>query len=64
MDERFKMHRYRSTSHAAVVAGLLMGGWYFYDWLARDVIRREFVVVMLAMAVTKVAAMLYYRFRD
>lgn len=64
MDERFVMHRYKSTSHAAVVAGLLMGGWYFYDWLANDYIRRDFVVVMVVMAAVKVGAMLYYRLRD
>jgi hypothetical protein len=63
-DERFVMHRYKSTSHAAVVGAVAMGGWFLYQHYARDTLRLDILVIMLAMAVTKLGSMLYYRLRD
>ena len=64
MDERFWQHRYKSTSHAAMVAALVTAALFFYQQFANGVIRFDYLAIMLAMAVTKIAAMLYYRFRD
>jgi hypothetical protein len=64
MDERFKMHRFKSTSHAAVVGAVLMGGWYFYSLVSYDVRRMDILAIMTAMAVTKIAVMIFYRMRD
>ena len=61
MDERFFMHRFKSTRLAMVVGLVLMVGWFNYDYFANDVMRWDLFVIVLAMAVTKLGAMLYYR---
>ncbi len=55
MDERFVMHRLRSTRLAAIVGVIMMGAWTIYEF------RWELIIIMGVMAVTKWAAMLYYR---
>ena len=64
VDERFWMHRYKATSHAAVVGGVLMGGWFLWEHLANQRLRWDIAVIMGAMAVTKLAVLAWYRFRD
>jgi hypothetical protein len=64
IDERFIHHRYRATSHAAVVGGVLTGGLFLYYQLFEKTMRWDLAVILLAMAVTKIAAMLYYRYTD
>ena len=59
LDERFINHRYRST-RAGLVAGLLaMFAWFNYDYLANGVLRWDYLVIMVVMAVVKVATMIY-----
>ena len=55
MDERFVMHRLRSIRLAAIVGVIMMGAWTIYEF------RWELIIIMGVMAVTKWAAMLYYR---
>ncbi len=64
MDERFILHRYKSTSHAAMAGGVLLGGFFFYYRFARGETHREFALILAAMVVTKLASLLYYRLRD
>jgi hypothetical protein len=64
VDERFLLHRYKSTSHAGVVAAVFMGGWFFYDQVAHDTLRWDFVIVLAVMAVVKVAFLVWYRTRE
>lgn len=61
MDERFFMHRFKSTRLATAVGLVLMLGWFNYEYLANEVLRIDLFVIMLAMAITKLGAMLYYR---
>jgi hypothetical protein len=61
MDERFIMHRYKATRAATIVGVIGMGAFFWYDYIASRAIRWDFLLVMGAMAVVKVAAMLYYR---
>lgn len=63
-DERYHLHRYKATSHAAVVAGAMLGGWFGYQMLAHGQARWDLAVIMLAMVVTKLGALLWYRYRD
>lgn len=63
-DERFILHRYKSTSHASVVAALIMGGWALYDLYGKGVMRWDFMIVLGVMAVVKLSFMLWYRVRD
>lgn len=61
LDERFVVHRYRASRLSLVVGIILMGGWFLYDRYANGVTHVEIAVIILAMAVTKLAAMAYYR---
>lgn len=64
MDERYAMHRYKSTSHAAMVAAVALGGWFLFEQLVSKVFRWDLMIILLAMAVTKIAALTYYRLTD
>jgi hypothetical protein len=64
MDERFFIHRYKSTSHAAMVAALGMAGVFFYELFAKQAIRWDLQFILIAMAVTKLGFMIYYRRTD
>lgn len=61
MDERFVMHRYRSTRIAMVVGMVLLVGWFIYETLVNDHLRWDLFIIVMAMALTKVAAMIYFR---
>ncbi|MBN1827088.1 MAG: hypothetical protein JW958_12595 [Candidatus Eisenbacteria bacterium] len=61
IDERFLMHRLKSTSLAAVVGGVGMGGWALYNLYGRHVMRWDLMIILLAMAIVKIGALLYYR---
>ena len=61
LDERFLEHRYRASRLSLIVAVLLLGGWLLYDFYGRDMLHVEIIVILAAMAVTKLAAMAYYR---
>ena len=64
LDERFILHRLKATRLAAIVGLVLLLVWQCYDAFANDVIRWEILVILGAMAITKVGAMLYYRHSD
>lgn len=64
LDERFVLHRYKSTSHASVAAAAVIGGWYFYDLVAHQVIRWDFAIILGVMAVVKIGFMVWYGARD
>jgi hypothetical protein len=61
VDERFVMHRYISTRWAVLVGLVLMTVWVNYEFIVNDTLRIDLLVIMLAMLVTKVAVMIYYR---
>lgn len=61
MDERFLIHRLKSTSLAAVVGSLSMGTWFLYEQIVNRVIHWHIIIFMGIIAVTKLSAMLYYR---
>jgi hypothetical protein len=64
IDERFYMHRLYATRFAAIVTAVFVGAWFFYELLINEVIRQDFVLILVVMAVAKLCAMLYYRFRN
>jgi hypothetical protein len=43
--ERYPLHRYKATSHAAAVGAVLLVGFFLYDCLARDVLRWDPFIV-------------------
>jgi hypothetical protein len=60
-DERFVMHRLKSTRLAAVVGLFMMLGWFGYEAHVHRVYYWHLVVIVAAMAASKLGAMLYYR---
>ena len=60
-DERFIMHRYYSTRLAMIVGSIMIAGWFGYELLVNHHLRLDLVIISGAMALTKLAAMLYYR---
>jgi len=61
VDERFVMHRYISTRWAVIVGIVLMAIWVNYEFIINDTLRIDLIIILLAMLVTKVAVMIYYR---
>ena len=64
VDERFIMHRYYSTRLAMTVGIIMIVGWFGYERYVNHHLRLDLVIITGAMALTKVAAMLYYRLTD
>jgi len=60
IDERFVMHRYISTRWSVLVGVILMAIWVNYEYLVNDTLRIDLLIILLAMAVTKVGVMIYY----
>jgi hypothetical protein len=63
-DERFVLHRYKSTRFATMVTALTMVAIFNYDYLARGLLNQSMILLLSIMAGAKVAAMVYYRFTN
>lgn len=61
IDERFVMHRFKATRLATLVGTALMFGFFTYALVTEKIIRWEYLIIMTAMAVTKLAALFVYR---
>jgi len=64
MDERFRMHRLYSTRFAALATLIAMFVWYNYNYFVRQTLRWDVVGFMAVMAVAKIGAMVWYRFKN
>ena len=63
IDERFLMHRLRSTSIGGLSAVLLAGALFFYN-LDHHVIRWDLYAIVATAAVVKIAVLIWYRVTD
>jgi hypothetical protein len=63
-DERFVLHRLKSTRLAAVVGLVSMLAWFAYQASARQIYRWDLLAIAGVVALTKMGAMLYYRLSD
>ena len=61
VDERFQVHRLRSTSIGGVTAALVAIGLFEYRLFTRHVWSWDLLAVALTMVVVKLAAMVWYR---
>lgn len=61
LDERFILHRYKSTRFAVLVGLVVLFALFAYDAVAHDIIRWDLLGISGAIALAKVCAMLYYR---
>lgn len=57
LDERFIAHRHRSSRLALGVGVALIGAWFTYDVVVNDRIHLDLLVILLAIALTKIVAM-------
>jgi hypothetical protein len=64
IDERFLMHRLKSTSLAGVIGALAAAGLWAYDYYGHHVFRWDLFAVLLTMAAVKISAMLWFHFTD
>jgi hypothetical protein len=63
IDERFLMHRLRSTSIGGIAAILWTAVLFFRD-LAHHTIRWDLFSIIATAAVVKIAVLVWYRLRD
>jgi hypothetical protein len=64
IDERFLMHRLRSTSIAGLTAVVVTGGFFIHSLWANRVIRWDLFAIIATAAVVKLAVLTWYRFND
>jgi len=61
IDERFLMHRLRSSSYASMTGAVLMGAWVLYNLYGRGIMRWDLMIIMSVMAAVKLGALFYFR---
>jgi hypothetical protein len=64
IDERFLMHRLRSTSIGGLSAVVVAAGLFFYQLLAKDIIRWDLFAIIGTAAVVKMSVLAWYRIND
>ena len=64
VDERFLMHRLRSTSVAGVLGACVAGGLFLYRYYAQHRLNWDLFAVIAAMVVVKVGVLIWYRVTD
>jgi hypothetical protein len=64
IDERFLMHRLRSTSLGGLAGACVAGGLFEYRLLHDHVYSWDLLAVLAAMVVVKLGAMTWYRIND
>ena len=64
IDERFLMHRLKSTSLAGVVGGLFASGLFVWQYFAHGVARWDLLAVAVTIALVKLGGLAYYRLFD
>lgn len=63
-DERFIMHRYRSSRVALIVMVVMMAVWFEYEYFVNETMRWDLLIILSASLVAKVGSMIYYRLRQ
>jgi hypothetical protein len=64
MDERYLMHRLRSTSLAGIVGSVAIGSLILYQFYVKDIFRWDLFAILMLIALVKIGAMIYYRRTD
>jgi len=64
VDERFLMHRLRSTSIGGLAAVLLAGGLFLFHLFGRHVYRWDLFSIVATAAIVKLSVLAWYRFND
>ena len=64
IDERFFMHRLRSTSIGGLAGVLLAAALFFYQLFSNHVIKWDLFAIVATVAVVKMSLMIWYRLND
>jgi hypothetical protein len=64
LDERFFLHRLRSTSIGGLTAILLAAALFFYHLFTDHAIQWELFAIIATAAVVKLSLLTWYRFND
>jgi len=64
IDERFLMHRLRSTSVGGIAGALLAGGLFFYNLFALHIIKWDLFAIVATVAIVKISVLIWYRLTD
>jgi hypothetical protein len=64
LDERFRLHRLRSSRIALAAAVSAICGWSSWELIVNDNLRWDLLVILALTALAKVSAMIYYRITD
>ncbi len=63
-DERFILHRYKSTSFAGQACALMVVGLFAWNYYAKDDFRPELLGIVVITALVKLGFLAWYRLRD
>jgi hypothetical protein len=64
IDERFLMHRLRSTSIGGLAAVVVAAAFFFYNLYVVHTIRWDLFAVIATAAVVKISVLIWYRTHD
>jgi hypothetical protein len=64
LDERFVVHRYKSTSYAGSAVAVALGGLSLYDYFVHGRFRWDLFGLLCLMVVVKLGCMTWFRLRD
>ncbi|MGZ7078682.1 MAG: hypothetical protein ACXVJT_04620 [Thermoanaerobaculia bacterium] len=64
IDERFFMHRLRSTSIGGLTGMVLAAAFFFYHLFAEHTIRWDMFAIVATAAVVKMSVLIWYRLTD
>jgi len=64
IDERYILHRYKSTSFAGTACALMVVGLFSWSYFTEHVFRTDLFVVATVTAAIKLGFMAWYRLRD
>jgi hypothetical protein len=64
VDERFLMHRLRSTSIGGLAAVLLAGVLFMFDLYGRHVVRWDLFSIIATATTVKLSVLAWYRLKD
>lgn len=64
VDERFLMHRVRSTSIGGMAGILLAGGLFFYHLVTERIVSWELFAIVATAAIVKMSVLAWYRIND
>jgi len=64
IDERFLLHRLRSTSIGGIAGVVLAAAFFFFHFFRDHIVQWELFAVIVTAAVVKIAVLIWYRLND